>query len=543
MKERVSDMKGMKQLVLGMLGASLLLMPLAGCSEGGNEGGSASGSGADPATAAATQTPKSRLKLQFWSTTPEKVLPSNYALKAIQDRFNVDVEILPRNNETYVQKLQLSIASGETPDWFTDLDFKEYDKFVDQGVLAEIPPELLEKHAPNYMKWLKKELGDNPFLYSMREGKNYSMPSVWTLGPRGNVVGIRQDWLDKAGIAKVPETIDELEAALLQFRNGDPDGNGKKDTYGLTAQTDNIEGYFSAIFGAYGVHPGIFTEKDGKVVLGEVEPGARSALERLNKWYKAELIDPEFVINKNSNVDDKVISGKVGVATNYWWKFLPSEAFFGGVYYDKLIAQNPAAKWVTTSGPKGPDGAFGATQSNPVTNSGLLFSKALEKDREKLIKYIEIFEAASFDIPFYEALKYGEENKTYKKNNGDIVWNPPYDKEEEQIKFGTMFFNAPGSFNDYDLLAPYMTKSKYMTMRKEAESKGAGKYNLLNPVQKPVYNEYKDRLDQFTKKNFIDFITGKRSLDEFDKYVKEWRDMGGDKVLAEAQQKYTEIFK
>ncbi|MBB6673817.1 extracellular solute-binding protein [Cohnella nanjingensis] len=522
----------------------LLIAVIAGCSGSKNGSPTPNGSAAAEPTASgspAEKAPKERMKLQFWSQSPEKVVPASHAVQAVEDQYNVDIEILPRNNETYVQKLQLSITSGNAPDWFSDLDFKEYDKLVDQGVLAEIPPELLEEYAPNYMKWIKKELGDDPFRYTMRNGKNYAMPSVWTLGSKATVVGIRQDWLNKVGIDKVPETLEELEAAMVKFRNDDPDGNGKKDTYGMTGKTDYIEDFFSPIFGAYGVYPGIFTEKDGKAVLGEIEPGAKEALALLNKWYKEGLIDPEFVINKGNNVDDKVISEKVGVVTNYWWKFTPAEAFFGGLYYDKLIANNPNAKWATIGGPKGPGGDFGADQSNPVLNSGLLFSKQV--DRDKMIKYIQIFEATSFDLDLYEKINYGEEGKTFKKNNGDIEWIPPYDKEEERIKYGAGFVQLPGSFNDYDLLMPYMTKSKYRELRKEAESKGTGKYNLLNPIERPVFNEYKDRLDQFTKKNLVDFITGKRSVDEFDKYVEEWKQIGGDKVMAEAQQKYEEVFK
>lgn len=87
-----------------------------------------------------------------------------------------------------------------------------------------------------------------------------------------------------------------------------------------------------------------------------------------------------------------------------------------------------------------------------------------------------------------------------------------------------------------------MTKSKYMDIRNEAESKGEGKYDILQPLHKPVFNEYGDRLDQFTAKNFIDFITGRRSLDQFDQFVEEWKRLGGDQVMEEAQQKYNEVY-
>lgn len=43
----------------------------------------------------------------------------------------------------------------------------------------------------------------------------------------------------------------------------DPDGNGVKDTYGITAMASSgsIGGMFSFVFGAYGVHPGIFQRR------------------------------------------------------------------------------------------------------------------------------------------------------------------------------------------------------------------------------------------------------------------------------------------
>ncbi|MBO9605106.1 MAG: extracellular solute-binding protein [Paenibacillaceae bacterium] len=530
-------------LVAGLLGSVALVATIAGCSSK-SEGGASPSASPVASASVPTKAPEQKLKLQFYSITPEKVVPDGYAIKLLKERFNIDFEIQPRKSDTYVQNVQLSIASGDVPDTFEGLDFINFDKLVDQGVLAEIPPALLEQYAPKYMQWLKKELGSNPFAYSMRNGKNYSMPILWTVGSKRNVFGIRQDWLDKVGIAKVPETLEEVEAAMLKFRNNDPDGNGSKDTYGMTGKLDNVEDFFSPVFGAFGLYPGIFTETNGKVVRGEVEPAAKDALTVLNRWYKEELIDPEFVVNKGTNVDDKVLSEKVGVATNSWWAFIPAEAFSAGTYYDKLVAKNPNAKWAITSGPKGPNGDFGINQTSPLLSSGRQYAKKLEKEPEKLIKYIQVVEATNFaDFDLYEKLKYGELNKTYKKVNGDIEWIPPYDKEEERIKFGLSFFSVPGGFNDYDLLAPYMTKSKYLTVRKDIETKAKGKYDLLYPVQRPVFAEYKDRLEQFTKKNLIDFMTGKRPLSEFDKYVEEWKQLGGDKVMKEAQQKYDELFK
>lgn len=532
-------MKKSKRIQSSILCLSLIGLIVSGCSNNSkNEAQPSAPSGANSGDKPATQ--QQPMNVMFWAQKPEKVSKDSYSVKSVEKQFNVNIDIKPRNNETYREKLLLDIASGQTPDWFNDQNFADYDKFVDQGVVAEIPPSLIEKYAPKYTQWLKKSLGDNPFRYTMRNGKNYSMPIMWSLGPKFESMGIRKDWLDKAGIAKVPETLDELEAAMIKFKENNVSGD-KNGTYPLTGTFPDL---FNPVFGAFGVYPGIFTEDNGKVVRGEIEPGAKEALKVLARWYKEGLIDPEFVVNKYNNVDDKIISEKSGVVTNAWWNFLPADAFTGGDYFEKLRAKNPNAAWAVIGAPKGPDGKKGTVQINPVVSSGLQFGKQLEKDQAKMIKYIQIFEATNFDSATYEKVHFGEEGVTYKKNNGDIEWIPPYDKEDQRDKYGVGdAIQFPGSFNDYDFQKPYMTKSKYMDLRNETEAKSAGKYDILDPIQKPIYNEYKDRLTQLTNKAFVDFITGKRSIDEFDKFVDEWKKTGGDKVMEEAKQKYEQVFK
>ena len=257
------------------------------------------------------------------------------------------------------------------------------------------------------------------------------------------------------------------------------------------------------------------------------------------------MIDPEFFINKQNNVDDKVISSKVGALQRSWWEFIQPEAFFSGMYYSKLREKIPDADWALSSGPKGPGGSFGITQGNPMLGTGIQFGIQLEKDTDKMAKYLEMFDLTCFDLELYTKIRYGEEGKTYKKgDDGTYSYLPPYDKEEERVKFGIgPWYHAPASFNDYDFQAPFMTRGDLMPVKEAAASLGTGKYDFMAPFTKPVYTEYKDALDQLTIKNFIEFITGKRPLSEFDSFVAEWKKAGGDKVLEEAQAKLDQLNK
>jgi len=487
-----------------------------------------------------------KMDVTFTTHAIDKVKPDAYALKYMQDKFNVNIHLVTDNGDDYREKLMLNIASGDIPDYMGNLPISDFYKLIDQGVLAEIPEDLIKEHMPKYYQYLERSMGPDPLKAFAVDGKNYALPGPWSIGKNINVVGIREDWLKNVGIQKTPETIDEFEDMLYKFTNNDPDQNGKKDTYGMTSRGKlEISDIFAPIFGAYGVYPGIFTvDGSGKVVRGEVEPGAKLALEKLAKWYKDGVIDREFLLNDWEEVEKAIVAEKAGVAQCEWGCFIPGEAFWEGKY-DAMKKNNPNVQWATMPGPKGPNGDYGTFQANPVGDAGMFFGKQLAGDREKMIKYMDMFEAYSFDLETYVNVNRGVKGTTYELTaDGDYAWIPPYDTEEKQTEFGiggTYIF--PGAFNDYDFQKPFMTPKKYLKVREAAESVGVGKVDLMGAMLTPVYNEYKDRLKTFTLKNFYDFIGGKKPISEFDKYVEEWKAMGGDKALAEAQQIYDQKLK
>ncbi len=97
---------------------------------------------------------------------------------------------------------------------------------------------------------------------------------------------IRKDWLAKLGL-KEPKTVEDLYTVAKAFTEQDPDGNGKKDTYGLiipkwpggygsASPYDVIETWFGA--------PNGWGERDGKLVPGFDTPEFLTANRWLRKW-------------------------------------------------------------------------------------------------------------------------------------------------------------------------------------------------------------------------------------------------------------------
>lgn len=283
-----------------------------------------------------------------------------------------------------------------------------------------------------------------------------------------NVLAWREDVLKDAGIDKIPETIDEMETALLAVK--EKTGSAPYSIAGLES--------LSAIYGAYNDYL-CYYEKDGKIVYGPVEEEAKEAVTLLHKWYEEGLIDPEFMINKQDNVKEKWNNGQVAVSQHVWWNFLPKEAFFEGAFYEPL-KDDPNVSIVVADPPAGPNGDKGLTQENPLNNAGLCFGKQLEDEPEKVQKYLEIINDM-FDRETLDLINYGIEGETYHYNDETgVEWIPPYDSEEERNAYGIGMYMVVDCFNDYDLQAKYMTQPKYLDLRNDAQSHGIGIYDVLN---------------------------------------------------------------
>lgn len=464
-----------------------------------------------------------------------KIVEGNPIIKKIEEELNVKFTFIPAPTgsvEDVRKAMNLQVASGDFPEFIADVKFPDYYAYAEQGLIAEIPVEWIKSEAPNLTDWLEKNLyGENSWDYYAIDGKNYVVPSIWTLGPQFNSMVVRQDILEAAGVTEMPDTLDEWEAALLKVK----ETNGG---YPLSAPGGNIKGVYDMFFGAYGLYAQIFSEKNGKIVYGAVEPQAKQALEAAHRWYEEGLIDPEFVIDDETKKREKWTAEKMAVTVGAFYHAIPGEAYWGGAYYDPLMEKNPDAKVVTMLPPAGPDGERGMTQDTSIVNAGVVFAKELENQPEKIKKYLQV---CDYMIKESEILQAGEEGVTYKRDaSGGLEWIAPYDDADKRKEYGVGTSGVIPGFQDYDVefsLKPVA----YADIRNEAINNCVGKFDVLGPVPRPVYQEKKEALDRLTSKNLIDFITGDRDLSEFDGFVEEWNAAGGTEVMAEAQEYYEKL--
>ena len=282
---------------------------------------------------------------------PEKItmMVNGTFLKPTQDQASlvakykeltgVDLEITSIDHNSYNDQLALAFASGDVPD-VVILSAEYYSAYASQGALADLSSYWENsdtKASGRVNEEYIESLYVNDGLYGFAAQRG-----------NGCITYLRQDWLDKLGLS-VPTTYDEYLNVLKAFTTEDPDGNGKNDTYGVTAAgimtTDApFTNYLPEFW--QDAYPDVYQKEDGTWVDGFAEQATIDALHRLKDAYNSGVIDIEITTNKTSSCRDKLYSGDVGAFT-YWagkWHMTLEENIKAITPDAKLVALPPIAE-------------------------------------------------------------------------------------------------------------------------------------------------------------------------------------------------------
>lgn len=150
-------------------------------------------------------------------------------VKQMEEHTNTKVNYTFVPNDSYEDKLSLTLASPE-----------DMPMIISVGTLNGVITSAAEAGAFWDLSEFIKDSSKYPNLAQSNDSVNNSLTvdgkligvyKARAIGRYG--MGYRQDWADKLGL-DVPETLEDVYNMMYQFRYGDPDGNGKDDTYGLS---------------------------------------------------------------------------------------------------------------------------------------------------------------------------------------------------------------------------------------------------------------------------------------------------------------------
>jgi putative aldouronate transport system substrate-binding protein len=480
--------------------------------------------------------------LTYHIVMPAKGIAADaYAKRVLEQRFNITLNYTTVDATAYAQKKPLLLASGNIPDVFNETG-AGLATAAKHGFAISFPLAVIRRHAPTYVAMVNR-LAPYAWQAGMIGEHNYGVPSLW-LGARYPRVGIwREDWLRKLGIAETPRTITEFEHAFERITNGDPDGDGKANTWGLSGDIQSWYMSFTEIFGAHGVMPFNWIIRGDTVIWGGVQPEAKEALVVLRRWYENGYIHPDFVTDRwHKEVNEKLFAGRTGYV-NYMASYEAFNPNDDTQVVRKLTKLHPDAVPAPALLPTGPRGERGHRVWG-TGNAVSVFGMPVASEPIKVVRYLRMIETVMNDEALFVALTLGERGVHWQWAAPDagagsgVVELPPYDTPDSRAREGLQ----PAIFADTPRLIPgYLDdarQEKYLPAAKIAFRRtytppawgrpdAFGRADVVPGVADTV-----NRLIQKQQTRYAEFILGDRSLDEFDAYVREWHAEGGDECLA-----------
>lgn len=446
----------------------------------------------------------------------------------LEKETGIKVEYIhPAQGQT-TEQFNLMVSGGSYPDMIS-YTWKNYpggpDAALEEGIIQSLNPLLENGLAPA----LKKHFDENPedaAQLQSNSGEFFAFPGL----SDGDIMGvysggfIRKDALDKAGLA-VPETLDELEAALYAFKEQGievPLHYNPYYTWGDPSLT---------ILSAFNIGNSLYI--DGETIkYGPLEPAYKDYITLLRKWYVEGLLDPEFAVENNKRRDSMVVDGQMGItfgtAGSVFGKLLP------------ILKQDPRGfemvPMPSLTHQKGVKPEFGHQE---VTVGGVT---AISRDCQEIELAAKLLDYAYTEKGFY-TWSFGEEGKTFNMVNGepvytDLIMNPDANGGlsigEALAKYTGTAHQGPHKNSKYYLMQYYNMPEQQDALTTWSNT------NMINhrlPLMYPTVEEstefsaIKTETDTYRGEMVCRFITGEESLDNYDKFIETLKGMKVERMI------------
>ncbi|MCI1859601.1 MAG: hypothetical protein LKI80_15870 [Sporolactobacillus sp.] len=454
--------------------------------------------------------------------------------------------LLGGNADNYNTKLRLALTgSQKLPDVLPVYDTKLMNDLIESGRVKDVSQDI-EKYMPERLKKIYRQYPQS-FNPVVKDGKIYGLAIAPNL-TEGEVMFIRQDWLDKLHL-KAPTTIAEFEKVIAAFTNDDPDGDGKKDTYGwaVSGKATYNTGWVSdpvMAFSAYSGKnlPNQWTEENGKLVYGSVQPGIKQGLSTLRKWYSKGYLNKELGTQDAWTATEEFVKGKAGIIVARPW--------FG---VTDLLSTVKGSKVQTYPLIKGVNGGL-TYQQGQINDGVFMFNKNFKYMKGFFLLYDKLYDEAFGTGDF----KYGyAKGYDYDIVNGKVTYDPTkFNKPLKEIQsVGKMTFAKNSPITDgpgktaYELEQGKKLPSNYRTLMYKAmpnyERRGyaisyENRANLLpnafNGAPTETMQSSWEQLQTLESETFTKIIYGRLPLSAYDKFVKDWNAKGGSQITKEVNQ-------
>ncbi len=529
-----------KKIVALFLTAMTTVAAITGCSkDAGQAGGSTSS--ADYAyneNGEWTWPLKEKKELSIWIVWSNDYVENPNDLKAIQkmeELTNVHVNWQVVDAASAQEQFGLMLASGEYPDIIRDCGTYYpggTEKGVQDGVLVDLT-DVAEKYMPNYTA-LRTSIPELEKDTVTDEGKIVGTRTITSYfgDIRGERVwagmALRGDWLDELGL-EVPRTIDDWDKVLTAFKENYPECEAP-----LMIGTNGYD-YFSHFLSAYGVLGEFY--KDGDTVkYGPLEDGYKQWLTLFHDWYERGLIDPNFMTNSADMASpaDYIGTGKAGAGVQLWGltsDVLKTQGYTTDEDFNLVATSSPVLKEGDT-----PEIGFN-TSALVKEEVGISTST---KDLELACRYLDFWysnESMLLNTLGIEGESYTvDADGTYHLTDAmqAMIDEGKVNTRAEAVYTYTLGTADFGLYN-WGMFDPIYEGQDALKAYDEFDK---DKFDLMLPpcmtmtdAENTEYVTLYTDIQTLARENTVKFITGEKSLDEYEEFVEQLRSYNIDRCI------------
>lgn len=428
------------------------------------------------------------------------------------------VLVEPVYTDGQTDKFTLMIASNEDIDT-ASAGASRFLSYINNGSIMALD-DLLEAGGQN----IKARMSDRVWEYTKKDGKIYALPTVGI--EVGDTVQIRKDWLEEQGLS-VPTTVEEFENTLIVFR----DAYGTNPLFMDTGFNAVISGWYLPEGNSW------WQDEQGVYLPPEMHPDFAEMLAHMHQWYKDGLIHQETF--SGGNLQQLIEADKIGA--NIGWY---SSTFPGTL---NLRAQVPDAEFAYLQPLAGKyDNGYSWLEAA----NGYRVINVNSKNPEGV-------------IAFYDWLCADIANMTIGRQGIEGVHFEYTDRDNHIIRGITggdlnSTRYVPGTFGNLDIHGWFERSDTTDNPRLQwyydhwdfvAEGKVSKTYVPLDyqyAITNALLTETSDLIGDTNTalaEAKIAFITGARSLSEWDAFIEEWKQMGMSKVIEEKNTIYQQKIK
>lgn len=483
----------------------------------------------------------------------------SFEKNAVYDAYEKDVGVKITNKwiadiSQFKEKVKIAIASDDLPD-FLLVNATQLKVLTEADMIMDLT-EIYDQHATEETKKFLTMDGGMQMKTAMIDGKMMGIPSSYNPFDFQNLY-VRTDWLKELNLPE-PKTMDDVFKIAEAFK--EKNLGGTKEAFGISISKNpfSIETGVTglrAFLNGYHAYENIWLEDgNGGLMNSDIQPEMKQALAALQEMFKKGLIDPEFSVKDPEKAAELLYDGSIGMVFGASWA--PAQLAKGAVKDGKVVQE-----WGVFPIP--------SVDHKPTLNQiGLGVDEyyvvsAKAKHPEGVIRLLNQWIVVD-NHPTEEQKVYGLGKDRVEKGNNYWLLNPL--RVSRQINNNGEILPKAIENKDESILETTDQKRRYEGAMQYVNGDASlwweymisgpkGAYSHIPEIQKNkqyLRNKFygaptpamADRQELLTKKRdeiFLKIIMNQVSVDEFDKFVEEWKKLGGDEITKEVNEWYKSL--